>query len=242
MCRKLKPNEIECRVAQVTAKGCTLLLYKTARVDRAILDEQYGNLWQNDFKVIDGKMYGGIGIYDKDLQQWLWRWDCGVESNTEAEKGQASDCFKRAGFKWGIGIELYSAPFIFILEPTEKNDKGKYVLKDKFKKFIVKEIEYDNNNNISFLRITDTKGKDVFKFDNSSANDKMKKIEEKNKEYKENQISDSDFEIIAELAKLDTVDAINAYYKEKKKVITDVPMLIELCKQRKEAITEGAAA
>ena len=124
MCRKLKPNEIECRVAQVTAKGCTLLLYKTARVDRAILDEQYGNLWQNDFKVIDGKMYGGIGIYDKDLQQWLWRWDCGVESNTEAEKGQASDCFKRAGFKWGIGIELYSAPFIFILEPTEKNDKG----------------------------------------------------------------------------------------------------------------------
>ena len=61
--RKLKADEIECRIAQVTAKGCSLLLYKTARVDRAILDEEFGAMnWQNDFKVIDGKMYGGIGI------------------------------------------------------------------------------------------------------------------------------------------------------------------------------------
>lgn len=84
--RRLKADEIECRVAQVTAKGCSLLLYKTARVDRAILDETFGQHWQNDFKVIDGKMYGGIGIYDEDLKEWLWRWDCGTESNTEAEK------------------------------------------------------------------------------------------------------------------------------------------------------------
>ena len=120
--RPLKADEIECRVAQVTSKGCSLLLYKTARVDRAILDETYGDLWQNDFKVIDGKMYGGIGIYHKELKEWLWRWDCGVESNTEAEKGQASDCFKRAGFKWGIGIELYSAPFIWISAETAKDE------------------------------------------------------------------------------------------------------------------------
>ena len=113
--RTLKADEIECRVAQVFQKGCSLLLYKTARVDRAILDETFGELWQNDFKTIDGKMYGGIAVYNKELKEWLWRWDCGTESNTEAEKGQASDCFKRAGFKWGIGVELYSAPFIFVL-------------------------------------------------------------------------------------------------------------------------------
>jgi hypothetical protein len=101
--RKLKADEIECRVAQVSAKGCTLLLYKTARVDRAILDEMYTACgWQNDFKVIDGKMYGGIGVRienDNGTSEWVWKWDCGTESNTEAEKGQASDCFKRAGFK-----------------------------------------------------------------------------------------------------------------------------------------------
>ena len=104
--RKLNADEIECRVAQVTANGCSLLLYKTARVDRAILDEEFGQFgWQNDFKVIDGKMYGGIGIYSNDLGEWLWRWDCGTESNTEAEKGQASDCFKRAGFN---GVLVWS--------------------------------------------------------------------------------------------------------------------------------------
>lgn len=162
--RKLTAQEIECRVAQVTAKGCQLLLYKTARVDRAILDEFFGDLWQNDFKLIDGKMYGGIGIYNKELGQWLWRWDCGIESNTEAEKGQASDCFKRAGFKWGIGIELYSAPFIWLNIETEKNSNGKYQLKNKYAKFSVKSIQYDSNGTISDLIITDNTGKIVYKF------------------------------------------------------------------------------
>lgn len=162
--RKLTAQEIECRVAQVTAKGCSLLLYKTARVDRAILDELFGDLWQNDFKLIDGKMYGGIGIYNKELEQWLWRWDCGTESNTEAEKGQASDCFKRAGFKWGIGIELYSAPFIWLNIETEKNSSGKYQLKNKYAKFSVKSIQYDANGTISDLLITDNTGKVVYKF------------------------------------------------------------------------------
>lgn len=161
--RKLTKDEIECRIAQVNAKGCSLLLYKTARVDRAILDETFNNLWQNDFKVIDGKMYGGIGIYDKELKEWLWRWDCGTESNTEAEKGQASDCFKRAGFKWGIGVELYTAPFIWYPCKTEKNAKGKYELIEKFKKFSIKEIGYTDNGDINKLVIIDEKGNQVYK-------------------------------------------------------------------------------
>ena len=161
MCRLLKAEEIECRVAQVSAKGCSLLLYKTARVDRAILTETYGDLWQNDYKTIDGKMYGGIGIYNSDLKEWLWRWDCGTESNTEAEKGQASDCFKRAGFKWGIGIELYSTPFIWVNCETEQYN-GKWKLKDKYAKFDVKEFGCDANRNINKLVITDSKGKVVY--------------------------------------------------------------------------------
>ena len=160
--RKLTKDEIECRVAQVSQKGCTLLLYKTARVDRSILDEEFGAMsWQNDFKVIDGKMYGGIGI--KHDGEWIWKWDCGTESNTEAEKGQASDCFKRAGFKWGIGIELYSAPFIFIEMETQKNDKGKWELVDKYAKFKVIEIDYNELGDISKLTIINNKKEEVFK-------------------------------------------------------------------------------
>jgi len=160
--RLLNADEIECRVSQVTAKGCQILLYKTARVDRAILDEVYGDLWVNDFKVIDGKMYGGIGVWNKELNQWIWRWDCGVESNTEAEKGQASDAFKRSAFKFGIGVELYTAPFIWLSLPTVKNDKGRYELQDKYIRFEVKEISYDSNRRIKDLVIVDSKGNTVY--------------------------------------------------------------------------------
>ncbi len=161
MCRLLKADEIECRVKTITAKGCSLLLYKTARTDRTILTETYGELWQNDFKVIDGKMYGGIGIYNKDLNQWLWRWDCGTESNQDAEKGQASDCFKRAGFKWGIGVELYTAPFIWANVETASFN-GKYKLTNPFMKFIVKEIGYDDKRSINKLQIVDDKGNIIY--------------------------------------------------------------------------------
>lgn len=160
--RRLRADEIECRVSQVSAKGCSLLLYKTARVDRAILDEEYGTMsWQNDFKEINGKMYGGIGVYSKDLSEWIWKWDCGVESNTEAEKGQASDCFKRAGFKWGIGIELYSAPFIFVNCETVK-DGTKYKLADKYMKFTVSDIGYADNGDINKLKIVNDKKEIVY--------------------------------------------------------------------------------
>lgn len=155
--RLLTADEIECRIATVSEKGLQLLLYKTARTDAALLDEVYPDAWQNDFKVIDGKMYGGIGI--KVNSEWLWRWDCGTESNTEAEKGEASDAFKRAGFKWGIGAELYSSPFVWVnadacklIETDRKDRYGKkvYECRDRFK---VAGIEYDENERISFLAI-----------------------------------------------------------------------------------------
>ena len=206
MARRLNADEIECRVSQVSANGCSLLLYKTARVDRAILEELYGNRWQNDFKVIDGKMYGGIGIYDTELKEWLWRWDCGSESNTEAEKGQASDCFKRAGFKWGIGVELYTAPFIWANVPTQKNEKGKYVLTDKYAKFTVKEIGYSDSGNINKLVIVDNHNNEIYKL---GAKSKPKK--------------NNDIDIIEGLKAQDTSKNAENYYQQYKDAVIDLP-------------------
>jgi len=151
--RLLNKNEIECRIAEVskTGKGLSLLLYKTARTDAALLDEVYGpERWQNDFKMLDGKLYGGIGIKFGD--EWIWRWDCGSESNMEAEKGQASDAFKRAGFKWGLGAELYTAPRIFVFSDkcTITDSNGKFKC---FDTFSVKLIDYDAQGNITALEI-----------------------------------------------------------------------------------------
>ena len=203
--RRLKANEIECRVAQVGASGCSLLLYKTARVDRAILDETFGDLWQNDFKVIDGKMYGGIGVFNKDLKQWLWRWDCGTESNQDAEKGQASDCFKRAGFKWGIGIELYSAPFIFVKQETVKEGL-KYRLVNRYVKFFVKDIGYSDLGEINKLTIIDDKGAIVYKLGQSVSVDE----------------GYSDIDIIEGLKACDNMANLVKYKDKYKDKITDV--------------------
>ena len=158
--RLLRPDEIECRVQNINHKGLSLLLYKTARTDADLLDETVGPQgWANDFKLIDGVLYGGIGVdYGHGL---AWKWDAGTESNTEAEKGRASDAFKRAGFKHGIGRELYSAPFVWVPADKctiEKNDKGKYVCNDTF---TVTDIGYDENERIIKLEIVNNKRKTV---------------------------------------------------------------------------------
>lgn len=160
--RLLRADEIEVRVARATEKGATLLLYKTARTDADLLDEKYGPFrWQNDFQVVDGTLYGGIAIRENS-GEWVWKWDAGTESDTEAEKGRASDAFKRAGFKWGIGRELYTAPFTFVPAGKCKIEvsNGKYKC---FDKFDVTGIDYDEQERISYLEIS-LKDKVVFSY------------------------------------------------------------------------------
>lgn len=96
--RNLSENDIEVRIQSVKQNGIILLLYKNARVDMNILDETVGmENWQRNHEVIDGVLYCNVGIRvpkgkdDRDFAEWIWKQDCGIESNTEKEKGQASD-------------------------------------------------------------------------------------------------------------------------------------------------------
>lgn len=152
--RLLFADEIECRVGTQRADGCSLLLYKDARVDMRLLDEHFGPMnWKRDYSLINGNLFCTISIWDEDKKEWISKQDVGTESNTEKEKGQASDSFKRAGFNWGIGRELYTAPFIWIV--LSKSDLGS---NDKLKtKFMVKEIGYNEQREINRLVITDGK-------------------------------------------------------------------------------------
>lgn len=149
--RLLTPDEIECRVQQTDDKTyATFLLYKTARTDAAILTERYGNAWTNTFQTIDGKLYCTISVFDSSINQWISRMDVGTESNVEVEKGLASDAFKRAGFKWGIGDELYSAPNIKVQLTEGDCYNGKCRLKLR-----VSEIGYNEQNKINQLTLVD---------------------------------------------------------------------------------------
>lgn len=141
--RTLRADELDCRVGTCNDKGFSLLLYKDARCDQNVLDETVGKEnWQRDHKEVKGNLFCGVSIWDESKKQWITKWDCGVESNTEKEKGEASDSFKRACFNWGIGRELYTAPFIYIKGNTERNSKGNPV--PTFKRMEVGEIEYED--------------------------------------------------------------------------------------------------
>lgn len=111
--RDLRADEIDCRIAMVKENGITLLLYKDARCDMNILDETVGAFnWQRSHSRDNANCT--VSIWDAEKQQWITKEDTGTESNTEAAKGLASDSFKRACFNWGIGRELYTAPFIWV--------------------------------------------------------------------------------------------------------------------------------
>lgn len=154
--RTLRASEIDCRVAMIKNNGLSLLLYKDARVDQNILDETVGPLnWQRHHTRDNANCI--VSIWDDEKKQWIEKEDTGTESNTEKEKGLASDSFKRACYNFGIGRELYTAPFIWVTSDKvdiKQGNNGKFVCNDKF---IVSEIGYDDARNITALSIKNTR-------------------------------------------------------------------------------------
>ena len=146
--RDLTEEDIEVRVQSAKANGVVLLLYKNARVDMNILDETVGaENWQREHYECKGNLFCRVGIRVDKNSDWVWKSDCGTESNTEAQKGEASDSFKRACFNWGIGRELYSSPFIWIskencgIVESERNGRKTYSCYDNFE---VEKIKIEN--------------------------------------------------------------------------------------------------
>lgn len=160
--RLLTADEIDVRVAQTSnydgVVKVNLLLYKDARVDMRILDEVYGPMnWKRTHQLIGDRLYCTIEVWDAEKKEWIAKQDVGTESNTEPEKGQASDAFKRAGFNVGIGRELYTAPKIQVtLNPKEYTDRGGRI--QVWASFSVGVIDYDDNRNINRLVILDKAG------------------------------------------------------------------------------------
>ena len=130
--RPLTPDEMEWRVQQagMGANGpwAKIVPYKTARTDRARLNEAVGPFgWRSTTQwgefteyIKDPKNPKGpkipvlrvgfttwIEIKDPDTGEWSGKYGCAAGTDIEAFKGGDSDSFKRAGFAWGIGEELY---------------------------------------------------------------------------------------------------------------------------------------
>ena len=167
--RNLRAEEIDCRLQQVKDNGVSLLLFKDARVDMNILDETVGaENWQREHYECKGNLFCRVGIRCDSVQyqeangdtgiapEWVWKSDCGVESNTEAQKGEASDSFKRACFNWGIGRELYTSPFIWI-KPDKCDIKQVGNAYKCFDKFRVEKIVIKDKQIVALAIWNDTK-------------------------------------------------------------------------------------
>ena len=166
--RLLKANEIDVRIGQTGSGYVTLLLYKDARCDQNILDEAVGPMnWQREHSRDNANCT--VSLWDKEKGQWISKEDTGTESNTEKEKGLASDSFKRACVNWGIGRELYTAPRIYIRGNVEQLKK---------EKFAVAEIGYDSNREINKLAIANKSGAICFRFGNVTVNQMPIPVEE----------------------------------------------------------------
>ena len=154
--RDLTADDIEVRVQSVKETGCVLLLYKNARCDMNILDETVGCMnWKREHCRDNANCI--VSIWDEKKAQWISKEDTGTESNTEAEKGLASDSFKRACFNWGIGRELYTAPFIWIPAGNVQINNKKT-----FDKFSVEKIKVENKRITGLSIINETLKKRVF--------------------------------------------------------------------------------
>jgi hypothetical protein len=164
----LSIDDIDFRIQSINKGGyATILAYKDARVDMNRLDAVYGvGSWQRKHEVIGNVLYCSVGVYNKDLSQWVWVQDCGTESMTEKEKGRASDSFKRACFNLGIGRELYGYPFVSVKlksnEFSEYNGKMKQTWDLKLKEW--KWFSQFTDGKISYLACKDEKGAKRFEW------------------------------------------------------------------------------
>lgn len=183
MARLLKAHEIDVRIGTVSKNKnkAMVLLYKDARCDMSILDEVYGSEnWQSKYERIADVLFCSIGVYNPKIKEWVWKSSNGVESLGTGEddpnniKGEASDAFKRAGFMWGIGRELYEWKNLWIDYDKEK---------DKWERFRVAKIGYDEKGKPTYITIVNSKNKVVYQYGKADLS-------------KEDEIADEDVEII----------------------------------------------
>jgi hypothetical protein len=206
--RNLRADEIDCRVSTCSEKGVSLLLYKDARADMIILDETVGaENWQRSHELINGNLFCNVSI--RCDGEWITKQDVGTESYTEKEKGQASDSFKRACFNWGIGRELYTAPFIRVkAEDCAKHEPkdGKWKCGDNF---VVDSIVIKDKRIVDIsIKNLNTK-QIVF----SMTSGKQSKQEAPKQEAPKLKITTPREQLIARLAELDI--SVHAYAKAK---------------------------
>ena len=167
--KPLDVTEIDFRVQSINKGGyATTLAYKDARVDMNRLDDVCGVLnWKREHTRDNKNCI--VSIWCEDKKQWISKEDTGTESMAEAQKGLASDSFKRACFNLGIGRELYDYPSISIQLNADEfkvdGTKVKQTWNLKLREWVWFSQFEGEGNRLTYLGCRDNHGKVRFTFD-----------------------------------------------------------------------------
>lgn len=102
----------------------SVVAYVDARDVQDLLDEYCTYGWTRKHYTVGSNVYCTIGVIMPD-GSIIERSDCGVESNVDKEKGEASDSFKRAAVNFKVGRFLYGLK-IHKITTNEKKEGSNY--------------------------------------------------------------------------------------------------------------------
>lgn len=122
----------------------TLVAYIDSRDASDVLNEYAIYGWSDEYYEVSGNTYCKVGIV-LPSGKIMWKSDVGVDSNTDPEKGKASDAFKRACVKWGIGRFLYNLGNEYVTASEVKTNGNYPYLIDEQGKRIYDINAYVNN-------------------------------------------------------------------------------------------------
>lgn len=121
-------SQISWRVGKVSKDGKKALAfgYIDARDVMDRLDAVCGiGGWQSKYTTAEKIVICEIGIKIGD--EWVWKANGAGETQIEAEKGAASDAFKRAAVLWGIGRYLYDLKDVWVeIDQYKQIHNGEY--------------------------------------------------------------------------------------------------------------------
>jgi hypothetical protein len=139
--KPLTPSEIEWRVQRIKNGKTTVVPYITNRAVIKRFNEQFGVFgWQSsviqiqpiktetyhgtkyvnkeyvptNITEMEGGFIASISVKDPETKLWVTKEDISDNTDIEALKGGVSGAYKRAAVHWGLGIELYDYPTVFI--------------------------------------------------------------------------------------------------------------------------------
>lgn len=153
--KKEIPSQWRVQSYHKTKAQATVMPYIDARQCMDLLDEYAIYGWGRTHEVINGNVYCGVSVNMPDGSVQT-RSDCGTESSTEKQKGEASDSFKRACVNFGIGRFLYDLPVLYIDTDVVKATGNYPKLLDKQKQPI-KDLNQYCNDIIKGKETTDTR-------------------------------------------------------------------------------------